>query len=285
MRLLAFAIALGVSTASAAQVTAFASGSWRVFFDWGKPDINRDAEAALEEVAKAYAQAKPSRISIIGHGDLSGPPSVNLRSSRQRAEAVRDFLAAHGVPRAIMAVEPMGEARPIVPTEDGVREGQNRRVEIAFLSSSAASALGARSAMVIRGDGSRAGAVSLTENSAGAWISIDIGGLPPGVHGMHLHAVGRCDAPDFASAGPHWNPTSRQHGLENPQGHHSGDLPNATIGPDGRLFAVLAVPRGIGDADGAALVIHAGPDDNRTDPSGNSGGRIACAVLAEPGGA
>lgn len=281
MRLVTLAIALGVSVAGT-QLTAAASGSFLVFFDWGKPDITRDAEAQLNEVATAYAQMKPSRIIITGHSDRSGPAAVNLRASRRRAEAVRAHLIDRGVPREIMRVEAMGEAQPIVPTEDGVREAQNRRVEIHFDSSLAASAIGARSAVATRADGSRAGAVSLTENSAGAWLSVDLSGLPPGAHGMHLHAIGRCDPPDFTSAGPHWNPASRQHGLENPRGHHSGDLSNATVGADGRLFAVVPIAHGSIDADGVALVIHAAPDDHRTDPSGNSGARIACAALAAP---
>ena len=100
---------------------------------------------------------------------------------------------------------------------------------------------------------------------------------------MHLHQTGRCEAPGFASAGPHWNPTGKQHGSENPQGAHMGDLQNVTVEPDGSLSAEVAVPGGAAspmlDANGAALVIHADPDDYKTDPSGNSGARIACAVL------
>lgn len=111
--------------------------------------------------------------------------------------------------------------------------------------------------------------------------------LPPGVHGAHLHAVGACQPPDFASAGPHWNPTGRQHGTQNPQGHHLGDLPNLLIGTDGQGTLEFVAPavqlergdRALIDRDGASLVIHALADDNRTDPSGNSGARIACGVL------
>ncbi len=279
MRILFLAMMLGCSAMAAAQAPASASGAHRLFFDWGKPELTRDAQATLDEVAAAYVQTKPGQVLIHGHSDRSGPEAVNLRASRRRAEAVRDYLAAHGVPRAAMAVTAHGESRPIIPTEDGVREAQNRRVEIVFRGSSSASAIGAHSATVIGSDGSRAGAVSLTETAADAWLSIDVSGLPPGTHGIHLHSVGRCNAPDFASAGPHWNPASRQHGLENPQGHHSGDLPNAPVGPDGRFFKVVEIPLGSLDVDGVALVIHAQPDDNRTDPSGNSGARIACAAF------
>ncbi len=113
--------------------------------------------------------------------------------------------------------------------------------------------------------------------------------FPPGTYGMHIHSVGRCDAPAFTSAGPHWNPTMRQHGRLNPMGTHLGDLPNLTVSERG--IAYLEVPLtgditgagGLLDADGAAVVIHASADDERTDPTGNSGARIACAVLTPRG--
>lgn len=118
-------------------------------------------------------------------------------------------------------------------------------------------------------------------------VRVQATGLPPGVHGVHVHAVGRCDPPDFASAGPHWNPAGRQHGSLNPQGPHMGDMPNLTVGADGRGTLEFEIPAGrvrdgaqaLLDADGAALVVHASPDDYRTDPSGNSGARIACGVF------
>jgi Cu-Zn family superoxide dismutase len=113
-------------------------------------------------------------------------------------------------------------------------------------------------------------------------IRIAAEGLAPGVHGIHLHSVGRCDGPDFKSAGPHWNPAGRQHGHDNPMGAHMGDLPNLTAGADGRAAASFTVEGDMADADGTSLVIHAKPDDNKTDPSGNSGDRIACAVLTTP---
>ncbi|HEX8693451.1 MAG TPA: superoxide dismutase family protein [Longimicrobium sp.] len=113
--------------------------------------------------------------------------------------------------------------------------------------------------------------------------------VPAGTHGTHLHAVGRCDTPDFTTAGPHLNPASRQHGLRNPRGPHLGDLPNLVVGAGGggRLEATVAGTLNPGqaplfDADGTALVIHAGADDQVTDPSGNSGARIACVVIAAP---
>ena len=141
-------------------------------------------------------------------------------------------------------------------------------------------------------DGQILGEVRAGDSAQGAVFHISAQGLPPGTHGLHIHDVGLCEGPKFESAGPHWNPESKQHGLHNPQGPHRGDLPNVTVGEDGSLSATVTVEasnlRGsraygfanqIIDANGAALVIHAGPDDMRTDPSGNSGDRIACAVL------
>jgi Cu-Zn family superoxide dismutase len=131
----------------------------------------------------------------------------------------------------------------------------------------------------------------------GAELQITAHGLPPGVHGIHIHDVGICQPPDFKSAGGHWNPANKQHGSQNPNGEHMGDLQNVTVAADGTLKARIVVPgtylTNLGrnvkagavpilDTNGAAVVIHAKPDDYKTDPSGNSGDRIACAVLGEP---
>lgn len=119
-------------------------------------------------------------------------------------------------------------------------------------------------------------------------VSLTVRGLRPGSYAVHLHQTGRCEAPDFASAGPHWNPSGRQHGRLNPRGPHLGDLPNLRVRPNGsgRLDLTLSLPAQASaganpllDADGTAIVIHAAADDERTDPSGNSGARIACGVL------
>lgn len=141
-------------------------------------------------------------------------------------------------------------------------------------------------------DGTILGEVRAGDSAQGAVFHISAQGLPTGTHGLHIHDIGLCEGPSFESAGAHWNPEDKSHGLHNPQGPHRGDLPNVTVGEDGRLSATVTVEasnlRGsraygfanqILDGNGAALVVHAGPDDMRTDPSGNSGERIACAVL------
>jgi Cu-Zn family superoxide dismutase len=119
-------------------------------------------------------------------------------------------------------------------------------------------------------------------------VRIEAVAMSPGAYGAHLHTVGRCDPPAFASAGPHWNPTGAMHGKDNPKGMHKGDLPNLLVGTDGRGSFEYTIPNAslsgtspnkLIDADGAAVVIHAKPDDYRTDPSGNSGDRTACGVL------
>ncbi len=134
-------------------------------------------------------------------------------------------------------------------------------------------------------DGTPIGSTSLTANGAMLRGEVSVRGLAAGRYGMHLHAVGQCAGPAFASAGAHWNPTMAQHGRLNPAGRHSGDLPNLVVGADGSGRIAFDVPGpisgagGLLDADGAAIIIHAAPDDERTDPSGNSGDRKYCAVL------
>ena len=131
--------------------------------------------------------------------------------------------------------------------------------------------------------GASAGSATVTPVADGLALAVTVEGLPPGQHGVHIHMVGRCDAPTFESAGAHWNPSNRQHGLENAQGPHAGDMPNLTVGEDGRGSLEHRLGGNLDnflDADGSALVVHAAVDDQRTDPSGNSGGRIACGVFA-----
>ena len=143
---------------------------------------------------------------------------------------------------------------------------------------------GARAvAMLKTGTGADAGRATATEVAGGIRYTLDVKGLPAGTHGAHIHTVGRCDAPDFTTAGGHWNPTAMKHGSMNPQGPHEGDLPNLIVDSAGRGTIGMTVPGAtmaqMLDADVAAIVVHAGPDDLMTDPSGNSGGRIACGVF------
>lgn len=111
---------------------------FRLFFDWSKPELTRDAQTILGEVVTAYQQSHPAHVYVAGHTDRSGSAGYNLRASKRRAEAVKDFLVAHGVPTAAIVLSAHGESEPIVPTEDGVREVQNRRVEISFEGGAAA---------------------------------------------------------------------------------------------------------------------------------------------------
>ena len=135
-------------------------------------------------------------------------------------------------------------------------------------------------------NGLPAGTAVITASGDRLTLTLAATGLAAGAHGIHLHMVGKCETPGFSSAGGHLNPAGHQHGMNNPAGSHLGDLPNLSIDSQGR--GVLSAQIGgtlseaeavLFDADGTAIVIHADPDDYKTDPSGNSGERIACAVL------
>jgi Cu-Zn family superoxide dismutase len=154
-------------------------------------------------------------------------------------------------------------------------------------------------------DGRSLGVLTVSETATGLDITGTLRGLSRGTHGIHIHQVGQCVAP-FTSAGAHWNPTQRQHGTDNPQGAHTGDLPNINVGANGSAVVRLSTqggtlygasqrstggrlgrsggltvsPLALIDADGAAIVVHAEADDYRSDPSGNSGARVACGVIS-----
>jgi superoxide dismutase, Cu-Zn family len=142
-------------------------------------------------------------------------------------------------------------------------------------------------AHIIDATGRTVGTATFTALAAGAvQVHVQVAGFAPGPggdHGVHIHAVGKCEGPAFTSAGGHLNPAGKQHGLANPAGPHAGDLPNLQLYPDGSgaftattsAFTLAA----LADADGSAIVIHAAPDDLHTDPSGNSGARIGCGVI------
>ena len=137
------------------------------------------------------------------------------------------------------------------------------------------------SAAIVDGAGATVGSVAYVNGDPrGLPLTIKVEGLQAGVHGMHLHEVGTCEGPKFESAGAHWNPAGRQHGHDNPQGAHAGDLGNITVAADGTGSASHLVPKDAGaHPRGLALVVHAERDDAKTDPSGNSGDRIACGVV------
>ena len=135
--------------------------------------------------------------------------------------------------------------------------------------------------------GEAVGTASFWEDANGVRLAVQVRGIPAGKHGFHFHAVGKCDPPEFTTAGGHFNPGGKKHGLKSPAGPHAGDLPNLEVGSDGagrieyatRLLTLGSGPTSLFAADVSALVIHANPDDETTDPTGNSGRRIACGVI------
>ncbi|WP_310474620.1 superoxide dismutase family protein [Sandarakinorhabdus sp.] len=149
------------------------------------------------------------------------------------------------------------------------------------------------STRLLTADGNSLGEVELLQMAEGVQLIATVKGLPAGQYAMHLHAVGRCVGPDFASAGPHFNPANKQHGRDNPMGAHAGDLPNLTVTDKGLGEMNLMLPglrladgdAPLIDADGAAVVLHARADDYRSDPAGNAGTRIACGEVRKTGGA
>lgn len=135
--------------------------------------------------------------------------------------------------------------------------------------------------------GRTVGQAMFEETTEGVRVVLDAKNLPPGPHGFHVHETGKCDAPDFKTAGAHFNPGKKQHGHQNPKGPHAGDLPNLEVSADGtgRASAVAAGatlgqgPTSLLKDGGTALVVHAKPDDGKTDPAGNAGARIACGIV------
>jgi Cu-Zn family superoxide dismutase len=138
-------------------------------------------------------------------------------------------------------------------------------------------------------DGKDAGSVTLKPAKSGVKVTVKLKNLPIGDHAIHIHAVAKCDPPDFKTAGAHFNPDEKKHGFKNPAGPHNGDLPiNLTVGPDGMVNSSF-IAKGISlDPDapnsvfangGTSIVVHEHADDMMTDPSGNSGNRIACGVI------
>jgi len=142
-------------------------------------------------------------------------------------------------------------------------------------------------ATMIDTEGKEVGEVKFSEGQEGVLISLNLNNVPDGQHGIHIHTVGKCEPPTFESAGAHFNPTNKKHGIDNPEGPHLGDLPN--VNPENGMVVSEFVAKNVTlekgmanslfDEDGSAIVLHEKADDYQTDPSGNSGARIACGVI------
>lgn len=158
---------------------------------------------------------------------------------------------------------------------------------LAALSLVSAAPAGKAKATLKDAQGKEVGTASISQAKDGVVVALNLKGVPAGDHAIHIHAVGKCEAPGFTTAGGHFNPEKKQHGMHNPQGSHAGDLENLTVGAKGTLKKKIAVkgvtladgPNSLFHEGGTAIVIHAAADDYKTDPAGNAGARIVCGVI------
>ena len=158
---------------------------------------------------------------------------------------------------------------------------------ILFAMSALPAAAQTATAALKNGEGKEVGSTNLTQTPHGVLINVSVKGMPPGEHAFHVHAIGKCEPP-FTSAGGHFNPDNKKHGMLAAGGYHAGDMPNLHIPQNGDLTVEVVnanitlekgKPNSVFDADGSAIVIHAGSDDYKSDPAGDAGGRIACGVI------
>jgi Cu-Zn family superoxide dismutase len=172
-----------------------------------------------------------------------------------------------------------------------MRNQNTLAITAALIFSSAFSAAAQKAVKVEMHDGmgNSVGTAELSRASSGVRIKLNLKGLPPGEHGIHVHVNAKCEGPAFASSGGHFNPDMKHHGLQNPDGPHAGDMPNFTVAADGTAKATVVAPgvtmddgpHSIFTGGGTALMIHAKADDMKSDPAGNAGDRIACGVISK----